>query len=120
MLPHPLLRFLRILLPEGLDDGLMLFEGRFHSIRKASRGQAEDTDMIVKTGDQLNEPPGVRERDNTLMKFEVLPGIALDVLLAERFLEALEAGFQPGQTGFRYPFRSQASRQSFQVFADEE
>ena len=74
----------------------------------------------MKTGDQLDEPPGVGERDDTLMKFEILPGIALDVLLAEGFLKALDAAFQPGQAGFSYPLRSQASRQSFQVFADEE
>jgi len=74
----------------------------------------------MKTGNQLNEPPGVRERDDTLVKFEVFSRIALYVLLAEGFLEALDAGFQLGQAGLSYPLRSQASRQSFQVFADEE
>jgi len=120
VLPHPLLRLFRILPPERLDDVPVLSQGRFHSIRKSPGGESKDTNMIMEAGHQLDEPAGIREGNDALVKLEVLPGIALDVFLAERFFEAPDAGFQPGQTGVRYPLRSQASGQSFKVFADEE
>ena len=53
----------------------------------------------MKAGDKLDEPSGVREDNDALVKFEVFPGISLDVLLAERFLETLDAGFQLRQAG---------------------
>ena len=62
--------------------------------------------MIMKAGYQLDEPPGVREGNDVLVKLEVLPGIALYLFLAEGFLEAVDAGFQPSQTGFGYSLRS--------------
>lgn len=74
----------------------------------------------MKAGDKLDQPLGVREHDDTLVILEVLPGVALDVLFAERLLEAVDTGFQPGQAGFSHPLRGQTSGQSFQVLADEE
>ena len=38
-------------------------------------------------GDQLDQSSSIREHDNRLMKFKILPGIALDVLIAEGLLE---------------------------------
>ncbi len=73
----------------------------------------------MKAVDQLDEPPGIRERNDALVKFEVLPGIALYVFLTEGFLEASDAGFQPYQAGFGYSLRNQARCQAFQIFADK-
>lgn len=47
----------------------------------------------MEAGDELNEPSGVGEDHDTLMKLEILPGIPLDILFVKWLLEALNAGF---------------------------
>ncbi len=120
VLPHPLLRFFRVFLPQGIDDSPVLIQGGFHSIRHAPGRESKNTDMVMKAGNKLDEPAGIRKQDNALVKFEVLPGIALYVLFVERLLEPLNAGLQLGQAGIGHSFRGQTCRQPLQVLADEE
>jgi len=76
--------------------------------------------MVVQRGDELDETAGIGEENDGLMELQIFPGVALDVFLPERFLEAFYAGFQLGQAGRGYSFRRQARRQPFQVLPDQE
>ena len=50
----------------------------------------------MKAGDKLDEPSGVREDNDALVKFEVFPGISLDIFLAVRFFKTLNTRFEFG------------------------
>lgn len=120
VLPHSLFRFFGVLLSQGLDDPSVVCQGHLHPVRHPQGGETEHANIIMESGNELNEPAGVGEENDGLVKLEILPRIALDVLLPERFPEVSQARFQLGQAGLGDLFRSQAGGQSFQVFPDEE
>ncbi len=97
MPPHQTLRLLRILSSKGLDEALMLSQGSLHPAGQSHGGEAEDTNVIIQGGDQIGQPPGIGEHDDGLMKFEILPGIPLDISLAVRLFKTLNAGFESCQ-----------------------
>ena len=67
----------------------------------------------------MDESPGAGERNDALVKLEVLPGIALYVFIAEGFLKSVNAEFQLGQVGIGNSLRSQARGQALQILADQ-
>ena len=76
--------------------------------------------MVEKQRDEFIEAPRVGEKNDGLVKLEILPGIPLDVLLLEGFFKAFHTGFQLGQADRSDLLRRQAGGQPFQVLPDEE
>ena len=120
VLPHPLFRLFRLLLSQGFEDPSMVGQGSLHPVRHPQGGEAEHANIIVESGNELDEPAGIGEKNDGLVKLEILPGITLNILLPERFFKTFEAGLQLGQAGRSDLFRCQAGGQSFQVLPDEE
>lgn len=120
VLPHPPFRFLRVFLAHGFDDPAMIGQGGFHAVRNPPGGETEHANMVEKQRYEFHKPAGVGEKNDGLMKLEVLPGITLDVLLLEGFLKAFHAGFQLRQAGRGDLLRRQAGGQPFQVLPNEE
>lgn len=74
----------------------------------------------MKSGDQIDQPPGLGDHNNRLVKLEILAGIPLGILLGERLLEPQKAGLQLGQVAFVDLASSQIGGQALQILSNQE
>ena len=74
----------------------------------------------MKAGDHADQAAGIGKKDDALMKLEILPGVTLDLLVAEGLLKSVHARVQPGQAGVRDLCRGEAGRKAFEVLPEKE
>ncbi len=69
---------------------------------------------------RVGQPPRIGEHDDGLVKFEIFPGIPLDIFFAVRFFKTLNAGLQSCQISPGHLLGGQIGRKTFEVLADQE